>query len=199
MIHIYTDGSATSSRKGWAFTALLNNEIIYEKAGCGTDKDTNQTMELLAVIEACDWAYNSEYIREHDITIWSDSAYVINCYNDRWYIGWINNDWRNSKGEPVANVQHWKVLLRFFKNPRFIFLKVKGHSGHTYNERVDKLAKGEIKPNNDFDLTTSKKRSTIKIELSQILLKNSMKKASINDTIESIMDLMRREGVNLDE
>lgn len=199
MIHIYTDGSATKSRSGWGFVAVLNNEIIYENAGVDSRGGTNQEMELIAVVEACDWAYNSEYIREHDITIWSDSAYVINCYTERWYINWMNNDWRNSRGEPVANILSWKVLLRFFKNPQFIFQKVKGHSGHTFNERADMLAKGESKPNERNDLTTSKKRDTIKIELSEILLKHSMKKASINDTIESIMNLMRREGVNLDE
>ena len=78
MIEIYTDGSATKSRSGWGFVAVKNNEIIYQKSGVEHIGDTNQMMELIAALEACKWATNQHY---EEITIYSDSAYLVNCYN----------------------------------------------------------------------------------------------------------------------
>ena len=161
MIEIYTDGSAMKNRSGWGFVALVDGEKVYERAGVGVRGDTNQLMELTAVIEACDWADNSEYIENHDVTIYSDSAYVINCYTDKWYASWENNGWKNSKGDAVANMLLWRILIKFFKKPNFNFMKVKGHSGHVYNELADKLATGKTAPTDAKDLTTNKKYDTI--------------------------------------
>lgn len=197
MIEIYTDGSSMKSRSGWGFVALVDGEKVYEKAGVGITGDTNQVMEITAVLEACDWADNSEYIDNHDVTIYSDSAYVVNCYQDKWYVNWENNGWKNSKGDTVANLLLWRILIKYFKRPEFTISKVKGHSGHIYNELADKLATGKVKPTNTKDLTTNKKYDTIYIELSEILLNYSMKKFDTKYTIESIIKLMNREGAYL--
>ena len=91
MIEIYTDGSAMKNRSGWGFVAVIDGTKVYEKAGKEQVGDTNQLMELIAAMEACDWVVNSEYYENHDITIYSDSAYLTNCYKDKWYINWENN------------------------------------------------------------------------------------------------------------
>lgn len=147
-IEIYTDGACknlglinhkfSKTFGGWAFVAVKGDEIIYEKAG-GNSGETNNSMELTAVIEALKYA---ETIRrkEERVTIISDSSYVINCYNQRWYEGWIRNGWHNSKKEPVANRELWLQLIPYFDRFWFSFKKVKGHSGNVYNERCDELA-----------------------------------------------------------
>ena len=95
MIEIYTDGSATKSRSGWGFVAVKNNEIIYQKSGVEHIGDTNQMMELIAALEACKWATNQHY---DDIIIYSDSAYLVNCYNDKWFVKWENNNFKIRRG-----------------------------------------------------------------------------------------------------
>ena len=194
MIEIYTDGSSTKNRSGWGFVALVDGEKVCEMGGVGVKGDTNQIMELTAVIEACDWADNSEYIDDHDVTIYSDSAYIINCYTDNWYGNWENNGWKNSKGDPVANMLLWRVLIRFFKKPNYDFMKVKGHSGHVYNELADKLATGKVIPTDTKDLTTNKKYDKIYIELSEILLNYSTKAYTTKYAIEKIIDIINKEG-----
>lgn len=190
MIEIYTDGSAMKNRSGWGFVVLVDGEKVYEKAGKEQVGDTNQLMELIAATEACDWAMNSQYYANHDVTIYSDSAYLINCYKDKWYISWENNGWKNSKGDTVANLLEWRYLVKVFKNPKFTFEKVKAHCGHLYNERADALATGKVAPVESENLTTNKKYDTIYIKLSEILLKYSMKKIDTKTTINMIMELI---------
>jgi len=194
----YTDGSASKSRSGYGFVVLVDDEKIYEGAGTGATGTTNQQMELAAVIEALDWINNNCDIDDRStITIYSDSAYIINCYTDKWYVNWMSNGWKNSKGEDVANILSWRYLIKYFQKPNYDFQKVKGHSGHVYNELADKLATGKNKPTESKYLTTSKKYDKIYIELSEILLNYSMKKYDTKYTIESIIDIMNREGAYL--
>ena len=194
----YTDGSASKSRSGYGFVVLVDDEKIYEGAGTGATGTTNQQMELAAVIEALDWINNNCDISDGStITIYSDSAYIINCYTDKWYVNWMSNDWKNSKGEDVANILSWRYLIKYFQKPNYDFQKVKGHSGHVYNELADKLATGKNKPTESKYLTTSKKYDKIYIELSEILLNYSCKKNDTKYTIEQIIDIMNREGAYL--
>ena len=194
----YTDGSASKSRSGYGFVVLVDDEKIYEGAGTGATGTTNQQMELAAVIEALDWINNNCDIDDGStITIYSDSAYIINCYIDKWYINWMSNGWKNSKGEDVANILSWRYLIKYFQKPNYDFQKVKGHSGHVYNELADKLATGKNKPTESKYLTTSKKYDKIYIELSEILLNYSCKKNDTKCTIEKIIDIMNREGAYL--
>lgn len=210
MIEIYADGSSQKNRSGWGFVAVIDGVKVYEKAGTEHVGDTNQRMELIAAIEACDWAYNSKYIQGHDVTIYSDSAYLVNCFKDRWWVNWEHNGWKNSKGVEVANILEWKTLIPFFKIPNFNFEKVKGHSGHVFNERADALAQGKVKDLDvpvktislnevvdDLDLTKQKKYDTINIELSELLLKYRMHNIATKEIINSIIDIMRREGINI--
>ena len=191
MIEIYTDGSATKSRSGWGFVAVKNNEIICQKSGVEHIGDTNQMMELIAALEACKWATNQHY---DDITIYSDSAYLVNCYNDKWFVKWENNNWKNSKNEPVANIDLWKQLIMYFKLPNINFIKVKGHNGNQYNEIADKLAIGAIELTDErINLTPEKNYDIIYKEVGEIFINYSINKISIMDAVKNVLKIIERE------
>ena len=189
MIEIYTDGSSMKSRSGWGFVAVRNGEIIHTESGQESSDKTNQQMELIAAIRGLSWWANTFHSLTDTVTIFSDSAYLINCYVERWYDNWQANGWYNSKKEPVANKTLWQRLIPFFENDRCSFLKIKGHSGHTFNELADKLATGAIP--GDYDLTRDKKDDIINIKLSEILVDYSMKKFPVSETINRIKEVMR--------
>ena len=189
MIEIYTDGSSMKSRSGWGFVAVRNGEIIHTESGQESSDKTNQQMELIAAIRGLSWWANTFHSLTDTVTIFSDSAYLINCYVERWYDNWQANGWYNSKKEPVANKTLWQRLIPFFENDRCSFLKIKGHSGHTFNELADKLATGAIP--SDYDLTRDKKDDIINIKLSEILVDYSMKKFPVSETINRIKEVMR--------
>jgi ribonuclease HI len=123
MLTIYTDGSCNPNPGdgGWGVIAIFENNDVYLS---GREKNTtNNVMELTAVIEAL-----KEFGKHKKIKIISDSTYVINC----------------AKGEfkRKKNVDLWKIYDEVSKDVEVVFEKVKAHSGDTYNELVDKLAKG---------------------------------------------------------
>ena len=140
--HIYTDGAASPNpgTGGWAFAVVVDDKIIYKENG-REENTTNQRMEMKAVAAACEFI--STVQRAHgfimdDFIIYTDSAYIYNCYSAKWYAAWERNGWRNSKKEPVANRDLWEEIVPFFENVGF--KKVRGHCGNKYNEIVDKLA-----------------------------------------------------------
>lgn len=131
MITIYTDGACSGNPGpgGWAW-AIEGGR--YKSGFEGAT--TNQRMELMAVLDA---------IRSIDgpIEIVSDSAYVVNCFRDKWYAGWHKRGWTNSKKQPVANRDIWEPLIdNVLERGNVKFRWVKGHSGHPMNDLVDRLA-----------------------------------------------------------
>ncbi|MEZ5239292.1 MAG: ribonuclease H [Microthrixaceae bacterium] len=104
---------------------------------------TNQRMELTAVIRACERFAGP-------LLIVSDSTYVVNCWRDGWWRGWLKRDWRNSKREPVANRDLWERLVPHFAEREDLRLEwVKGHSGDHLNELADRLAVGAVQRRSD--------------------------------------------------
>ena len=144
IVEVWTDGACSRNPGpgGYAAICKFNEKYI---AVQGTEREsTNQRMEILAVIEGLDKAYNS-FDNFNKIIIYSDSAYVCNCMLQKWYLNWRKNGWKNSKKEPVANKELWETLLSIkenieSKNIIIEFIKVKGHSDNKMNEKVDKLA-----------------------------------------------------------
>lgn len=128
---IYTDGACSGNPGpgGWAWA------IQGGRFQSGADpQTTNQRMELKAALDAVE-------SNEGPLEIVSDSTYVVKCFNDRWYAGWLARGWINSQKKPVANRDLWEPLIQQFltrKNIRFRW--VKGHSGHPMNDLVDRLA-----------------------------------------------------------
>jgi ribonuclease HI len=76
------------------------------------------------------------------IEVVSDSTYVVKCFTDRWWQGWLRRDWKNSQNKPVANRDLWEPLieLALSSDVPVSFSWVKGHSGDRWNDRVDELA-----------------------------------------------------------
>ncbi len=128
---VYTDGACLGNPGpgGWAW-AVPNGPYASGAAA----RTTNQRMEITAVYEA---------VRAMDepIDIWSDSTYVVHCFRDRWWEGWIARGWKNSKKEPVANRDLWEPLIEVVRaRDDITFTWVKGHSGDAMNDAVDALA-----------------------------------------------------------
>ncbi len=132
MLRIYTDGSCLGNpgRGGWAWAT---NEHNHDSGG---ELDTtNQRMELKAVLEALRYHARS-------LTIVTDSAYVVNCFRDRWYQGWGHGGFKTKSGEAVANWDLWSPILDLaLRDQEVVFEKVKAHSGNRMNHFVDELAR----------------------------------------------------------
>jgi ribonuclease HI len=96
-------------------------------------------MEITAALEALR-ALTPE--RPAGIEVVSDSTYVVNCFRDRWWEGWLKRDWKNTQRKPVANRDLWEPLLEVGLSDEVpvTWRWVKGHSGDTWNDRVDELA-----------------------------------------------------------
>ena len=92
-------------------------------------------MELLAVIRGLE-ALN----RPCQVTVYSDSKYVVDAFNQNWIGGWVKRGWKKSDKKPVKNVDMWKRLLEVMQPHEVRFVWVKGHDGHPQNERCDTLA-----------------------------------------------------------
>lgn len=145
-MEIYTDGSLkkigkTTTFGGWAFLVIKDNECLYCGVG-GENSTTNQRMELTAVLEAIKYAAANRRPNER-VTIYSDSAYLINCYLHDWYIMWQNNGWRTSSRKEVANQDLWIQIIPYFDNFWYSFKKVEGHAGIYWNEECDSYAQQE--------------------------------------------------------
>ena len=134
-VTLYTDGACSGNpgRGGWG-VVLIYGEIEKQMSGV-SEVTTNNQMELTAVIEGL------RALKEPcEVLVYSDSAYVVNAFNQNWIEGWINNNWRNSKKDPVANRELWEELISLTKTHNVTFNKVKGHAGDKYNEICDSLA-----------------------------------------------------------
>ena len=139
-VTIYTDGAARGNPGPGGYGAVLEyidpkNQLHVKELSAGYRRTTNNRMELLGVIIALE-ALN----RPCNVTLYSDSKYVVDAFNQHWVDGWVRKGWKRGKNEPVKNVDLWKRLLQA-KAPQAVkFVWVKGHAGHPQNERCDELA-----------------------------------------------------------
>jgi ribonuclease HI len=133
---VYTDGSCLGNPGpgGWAWAVPHGDQ----DSG-GEPRTTNQRMEITAVLEALGTLMPET---PGPLTVISDSTYVVKCFQDRWWEGWMRRGWRNTAGKPVANRDLWEPLFDLALKPdRDIAFKwVKGHSGDRWNDLVDELA-----------------------------------------------------------
>lgn len=136
---IYTDGACSGNPGpgGWG-TILMYQENKKEISG-GKQNTTNNVMEITAVIEGLKLL---KYPCE--VELYSDSAYVVNAFEQGWIFNWIKNNWKTSGKEPVKNKELWQELYRLTKIHKVKFNKVKGHSDNEYNNRCDELARNAI-------------------------------------------------------
>ncbi|MCL5064846.1 MAG: ribonuclease HI [Firmicutes bacterium] len=136
MKEVYTDGACRNNQApggqlgGWA--CVFVDGPSYSGADPST---TNNRMEMTAVIEALKHTATGT-----DVTVYSDSAYVINAFVQNWFRGWEKRGWKNAKGQPVENQDLWRQLQSLVQDRHVHWVKVKGHSGNVMNERADQLA-----------------------------------------------------------
>ena len=139
-VEIYTDGACSGNPGAGGWGAVLLYEQHKKELYGNAKETTNNRMELTAVIEAL-----KALKRPCNVTLYSDSKYVIDSINKDWVYKWEANNWIKSDRKPALNTDLWKELLALLELHRVKFVWVKGHNGNEYNERCDELAVKAIK------------------------------------------------------
>ncbi len=134
-INVYTDGACSGNPGpgGWG-AVILYSGIEKEMSG-GESKTTNNRMELTAVIAAL-----AALKEPCDVTVYSDSKYITDALNFGWAKSWKKNKWIKSDKKPALNTDLWERLLGLCEIHKVTPVWVRGHNGHEYNERCDRLA-----------------------------------------------------------
>jgi ribonuclease HI len=128
---IYTDGAARGNPGPGGYGAILMWGDKRKEISGGFRHTTNNRMELRAVIEALR-ALNREGL---DITIFSDSSYVVNAVEKGWLQGWLRTGFKGKK-----NADLWRLFAALAQRHRVRFVWVKGHADNPFNNRCDELA-----------------------------------------------------------
>ena len=129
---VYTDGACRGNPGpgGWGWV-IPDGDWAF-----GSDRrTTNQRMEVTAALRALETV-------QGPMAVFSDSTYVVNCFRDRWHEGWVRNDWKNSKKQPVANRDLWEPLIGLYlpRREEIQWRWVRGHSQNKWNDTADRLA-----------------------------------------------------------
>jgi len=134
MTIVFTDGASRGNpgSGGWGVIILTDDSAT--ELGGREKNTTNNRMELTAVISALESVPS-----ERDVTIHTDSAYVVNGIT-RWVKGWKKNKWMTSKKEEVLNKDLWERLVIATTHRVIDWKLIKGHTGHAGNERCDVIA-----------------------------------------------------------
>lgn len=144
-VDIYTDGACSGNPgKGGSCAILIYKGT--EKIIKGSERETtNNRMELLSVIKGL------EALKEPcDVSVYSDSQYVVSAFSEGWLGAWNENGWKTSQKKEVKNIDLWQKLLELTKRHAVRFIKVKGHADNEYNNKCDKLAVEEYKKLQDI-------------------------------------------------
>ena len=134
-VDIFTDGACRGNpgKGGWG--AILLYQGKEKELSGGEVETTNNRMELSAVIAAL-----SALKEPCEVTLTTDSQYVVNAIEKGWLDSWQQKGWKKSDKSPVLNVDLWQELVKLLDMHNVSFVWVRGHNGHAYNERCDKLA-----------------------------------------------------------
>lgn len=134
-VRLYTDGACSGNPGPGGYGAILIYKGIEREISDYEISTTNNRMEIMAVIKGL------ELLKEPcEVTVYSDSAYVVNTIDKGWIYSWKKNNWIKSDKEKVKNIELWERMLELMQMHKVKFVKVKGHSDNTYNNRCDKLA-----------------------------------------------------------
>ena len=137
-IELYTDGACSGNPGpgGWGAVLVFGP---HEKELSGFEASTtNNRMELTAVIRGL-----AELTEPCDVTVTSDSRYVVDSVTKRWVYAWRAHGWKNSQKVEPPNRDLWEQLLALLDLHTVRFNWIRGHAGHPYNERCDRLAVAE--------------------------------------------------------
>lgn len=145
-IEIYTDGACSGNPGSGGYGCVLLHNNIRKEFSKGFLLTTNNRMELSAVIVALT-ALKSPC----NVTLYSDSKYVIDSIIKGWVYTWQKNNWKRNKKEIASNIDLWERLLPLLEIHLVKFIWVKGHSSNIENERCDYLARMAIASENLFE------------------------------------------------
>lgn len=139
-VFLYTDGACSGNPGPGGYCAILKFGE-HEKVISGAEKETtNNRMELSAVIEGL-----KALTRPCEVKVVSDSKYVCDAINQGWLRSWEKKNWKKADGKPVLNPLLWQELNSLLKIHKVSFEWIKGHAGHPFNERCDRIAVDEYK------------------------------------------------------
>lgn len=137
---LYTDGACMGNPGpgGWGAILCCDGKEIEL---CGSERNTtNNRMELSAALGGLEALQNPAIV-----TVISDSKYLVDSVEKGWLNNWHRNGWVNSSGNDTPNIDLWKRLLVQLSRHKVVFKWVKGHNGHPYDERCDRLAVNQCK------------------------------------------------------
>ena len=131
MIELYTDGAAKGNPGKGGYGAILKKGEHEKEFSQGYRHTTNNRMELMAVIAGLEALKNDGL----EVTVYSDSKYVVDAVDKGWVFGWVKKGFNDKK-----NPDLWLRFLKVYKKHKVKFKWIKGHNDHPYNERCDRLA-----------------------------------------------------------
>ena len=134
-VDIYTDGACSGNPGPGGWAAVLVHRGVEKEVSGGEAKTTNNRMELTAVIRAL-----SALKEICDVTVYTDSKYIVDSVNLGWAVSWKKRNWIKSNKKPALNPDLWDELLALLEKHNTNMVWVRGHDGHEYNERCDRLA-----------------------------------------------------------
>ncbi len=134
-VNLYTDGACSGNPGPGGWGAILECEGHIKELCGGEAETTNNRMELTAVIEGL-----SALKYSCEVTLISDSKYIIDAITQEWVYKWKENNWMRNKKDKALNPDLWEKLLSEIEKHKMTYVWVKGHAGHPENERCDEMA-----------------------------------------------------------
>ncbi len=134
-VEIFTDGACQGNPGPGGWGAILRYQGVEKELSGGEAMTTNNRMELLAAASAL-----SALKTPCDVTLYSDSKYLVDALTKGWAKSWRARGWKRSGNQPALNPDLWEQLLNLMAVHQVKLVWVKGHAGHPENERCDQLA-----------------------------------------------------------
>ncbi|MBQ1418204.1 MAG: hypothetical protein IIY95_02200 [Firmicutes bacterium] len=126
IVSMYTDGACSGNQNeenvgGWG--CILEYAGREKELWDGEVNTTNNRMELSAPIAGLSALKEKGLL----VRIYSDSSYLVNCFQQGWHKNWVKNGWKTSQKKPVENRELWEKLLSLMEGQTCEFYLVKGH------------------------------------------------------------------------
>ncbi|HKL93672.1 MAG TPA: ribonuclease HI [Clostridia bacterium] len=138
-VEIYTDGACSGNPGNGGWAAVLLYKSAQNEIRGAEHNTTNNRMELMAIIQGL-----KALKAPCAVTVFSDSAYAVNAFNEGWLTNWQRLNWHTTNKKEVKNIDLWQQLLELNNTHQIKFVKVKGHSDNKLNNRCDELARKAI-------------------------------------------------------
>ncbi len=137
-VEIYTDGACKGNPGPGGWSAVIVYGGAEKELSGGEAATTNNRMELIGAISGL-----GALKEPCEVTLYSDSKYLVDAVNLGWARSWKSRGWVKADKKPALNKDLWQKLLELLEIHKVTFVWVKGHAGHSYNERCDRLAVAE--------------------------------------------------------